>query len=140
LYLLIRAKIKNRRLTESLRAKKFKYGNSERQYLLLFNFQSKVKRNNLIFFIHGGGWNKGNPEFFKFAADYFTKLGFTTVMPAYRLVPDYRFPSQEMDIFKALKMTLEISQELDLDRKIIIAGHSAGAHLRALILLNQNNF
>jgi acetyl esterase/lipase len=134
----MRAKLKNKRLADSMRVKKFSYGSKARQYLLMFNSQSKIKRNNLLFFIHGGGWNKGNPEFFKFAADYFTKLGFTTVMPAYRLVPDYRFPSQEIDIFKAIKKTLEILQELDLNSKIIIAGHSAGAHLGALILLNQN--
>lgn len=105
---------------------------------MLFNSQSETKRNNLVFFIHGGGWNKGNPEFFKFAADYFTKFGFKTVMPSYRLAPDFRFPSQEIDVFKALKKTLEISEELDLNRKIIIAGQSAGAHLGALILLNKN--
>lgn len=137
-YLIMRAKLKNWKLAGRLSAKKFSYGKNARQYLLLFNSQLEKRRNNLIFFIHGGGWNKGNPEFFKFAADYFTKLGFTTVMPAYRLVPDFQFPSQEIDVFKALQKTLEISEELDLPKNIIIAGHSAGAHLGALLLLNQN--
>ena len=95
---IIKAKIKNRTLAENLQAKKFSYGKDERQYLLWYDSQSKKSRNNIIFFIHGGGWNKGNPEFFKFVADYLTKLGFITVMPAYRLVPDSHYPDQEIDI------------------------------------------
>ncbi len=59
-------------------------------------------------------------------------------MPAYRLAPDFRFPSQEIDVFKALRKTLDISRKSELNKNIIIAGQSAGAHLGALLLLNQN--
>jgi acetyl esterase/lipase len=134
---IIKAKIKNWTLAENLQAKSFSYGENERQYLLWYNSQSEKSRNNIIFFIHGGGWNKGNPEFFKFVADYLTKLGFTTVMPAYRLVPDSHFPDQEIDIFKALKKTLEILENSNSSKNIIIGGQSAGAHLGALLLLNN---
>jgi acetyl esterase/lipase len=134
---IIRAKIKNRKIAANLKFKKYKYGKKERQYLLWYNPQSKLKRNNIIFFIHGGGWNKGNPDFFKFIADYFTKLGFITVMPAYRLAPDSQFPDQEIDVFKALAKTLKIIDNLKLRKNIIIAGQSAGAHLGSLLLLNN---
>ena len=134
---IIKAKIKNRTLAENLQAKKFSYGKDERQYLLWYDSQSKKSRNNIIFFIHGGGWNKGNPEFFKFVADYLTKLGFITVMPAYRLVPDSHYPDQEIDIFRALKKTIEILGISNSSKNIIIGGQSAGAHLGALLLLNN---
>lgn len=137
LLLILRAKIKNQKIADSLQVKKYNYGENERQYLLWYDSQSENKRNNIIFFIHGGGWNKGDPEFFKFMADYFTKLGFTTVMPAYRLADDFQFPDQEIDIFKALKKTLKIIEKLANKKNIIIAGQSAGAHLGALLLLNQ---
>ncbi|MFN2340720.1 MAG: alpha/beta hydrolase fold domain-containing protein [Halanaerobium sp.] len=134
---IIKAKFKNWQLAEKLQPKKFSYGEDQRQYLLWYNSKSEKSRNNTIFFIHGGGWNKGEPEFFKFVADYLTKLGFTTVMPAYRLVPDSHFPDQQIDIFKALKKTLEISEKSDASKNIIIGGQSAGAHLGALLLLNN---
>jgi acetyl esterase/lipase len=135
--LFIRTKIKNKKIADNLQVKKYCYGENKRQYLLWYNSQSENQRNNIIFFIHGGGWNKGNPEFFKFIADYFTKLGFITVMPTYRLAPDFQFPDQEIDVFKALKKTLEIIEKTSLGKKIIIAGQSAGAHLGALLLLNN---
>jgi len=135
--LIIRSKIKNRIINDNLQPKKYKYGEKERQYLLWYNSQSENKRNNIIFFIHGGGWNKGNPDFFKFAADYYTNLGFITVMPAYRLAPDSQFPDQEIDIFKSLNKTLKILENLNLRKNVIIAGQSAGAHLGALLLLNH---
>ena len=137
LLLIVRAKIINWKVADSLQFKKISYGEDERQYLLWYNPQSEIRRKNIVFFIHGGGWNKGNPDFFKFIADFFTKLGFTTVMPAYRLAPDFQFPDQENDVFKALKKTLKILEKSDKKKKIIIAGQSAGAHLGALLLLNQ---
>ncbi|MFP4371361.1 MAG: alpha/beta hydrolase [bacterium] len=134
---IIKAKLKNMKINKKLQAKKFIYGEDERQYLLWYNSQTEKSRNNIIFFIHGGGWNKGNPEFFKFVADYFTKLGFITVMPAYRLAPDHQFPDQEIDVFKALKKSFEISNnKLANSKNIIISGQSAGAQLGALLLLN----
>lgn len=135
--LIIKAKLKNRKLAENLQPKKFSYGEDQRQYLLWYKSQIEKNRNNIIFFIHGGGWNKGNPNFFKFIAHYFTKLGFTTIMPAYRLAPDHQFPEQEIDVFKAVKMILEILDKTDSKKNIIIAGQSAGAHLGALLLLNK---
>ena len=135
--LILRAKIKNWKTSKTLQPKNYDYGNNKRQYLLWYKSQSEIKRKNIIFFIHGGGWNKGNPEFFKFIADYFTKLGFITVMPAYRLAPEFQFPSQEIDVFEALKKTLNILKNLSIKKNIIIAGQSAGAQLGALLLLNE---
>ena len=135
--LIIRAKFKNWRLSDRLQFKKFDYGDHERQYLLWYDSQSENRTKNIIFFIHGGGWNKGSPEFFKFIADFFTKLGFITVMPSYRLAPDYQYPDQEIDVFKALNKTQKIIDDLNLRKNIIIVGQSAGAQLGALVLLNQ---
>lgn len=96
------------------------------------------KRRATVFFIHGGGWNKGTPEFFKFIGNYFAQLGFRTIMPAYRLAPEFQFPSQENDIFQACQQSQEIlAGEDSTAEEIIIAGQSAGAHLGSLLLLNQ---
>lgn len=141
--LVLRAKIKNWKLSNTLQPKKYDYGNNKRHYLLWYEPQSEIKRNNIIFFVHGGGWNKGNPEFFKFIADYFTKLGFATVMPAYRLAPEFQFPDQQIDVFEALNKTLSILNKLSAPKNIIIAGQSAGAQLGGLLVLNtkmQNKY
>ncbi|MBM7557681.1 alpha/beta hydrolase fold domain-containing protein [Halanaerobacter jeridensis] len=130
----IRAKIKNYKIRNKLNSKKISYGPHERQYLL-YLLPEKEKRNSTIFFIHGGGWNKGNPEFFKFIAYYFARHGFSTIMPAYRLVPEFRFPSQENDIFAACKKSVA---EIKIEKNnLIIVGQSAGAQLGALLLLNK---
>lgn len=137
--LIIKTKIKNWKIGDRLQIEKISYGEDDRQYLLWSNSETKDKRDSIIFFIHGGGWSKGSPEFFKFVGNYFTELGFTTIMPAYRLVPDFRFPSQQTDIFKALKKSLQLLEESGIEKKnIIIVGQSAGAHLGGLLLLNQS--
>jgi acetyl esterase/lipase len=92
----------------------------------------------VYFHVHGGGWKRGDrqipfygaPSLAHFAAD---KLGFVAVTPSYRLgkYPDFMF-----DVVAALVWTFENIHLYGGDRsKIVLSGHSAGAHIVALILL-----
>ncbi|CUF26482.1 carboxylesterase B, putative [Bodo saltans] len=92
----------------------------------------------VYFHVHGGGWKRGDrqipfygaPSLAHFAAN---ELGFVAVTPSYRLgkYPDFMF-----DVVAALVWTFENIHQFGGDpSKIILSGHSAGAHIVSLILL-----
>ena len=95
-----------------------------------------VKRPVLIFW-YGGGWAKGDRRAYAFAARAYARSGFVVVMPDYRKVPDIRFPAFLQDGAEAVKWTRDHIAEYggDPDR-IAVAGHSAGAHIVAMLTLD----
>src|SRR5690606_29743271 len=73
---------------------------------------------------------QGFPGLFRFVGYYFADLGYTTILAGYRKVPRHVFPAQAEDTANALKAGMEILREQGtLHDKVILAGHSAGAHL-----------
>ena len=99
--------------------------------------KATVKRPVLIFW-YGGGWAKGDRRAYAFAARAYARSGFVVVMPDYRKVPGIRFPSFLQDGAQAVKWTRDHVAEFggDPDR-IAIAGHSAGAHIAAMLTLDR---
>jgi len=95
-----------------------------------------TKRPVLIFW-YGGGWAKGDRRAYAFAARAYAESGFVVVMPDYRKVPDIRFPAFLQDGAEAVKWTRDHVAEYggDPDR-IAVAGHSAGAHIVAMLTLD----
>ena len=101
----------------------------------------------LVLHIHGGGWRRGdkaNPSMPDKAA-LFTGLGYGMVSINYRLSPEtgdpgnpdpdrIMFPDHPDDVGEAIGwLTLNATRYgLDPDR-IVVMGHSAGAHLASLI-------
>ncbi len=110
------------------------YGEEKRQYYRVY------KGNNpklpLIFFIHGGGWWHGSPQFSSAVGKFFAKRGYTTVLPAYRLVPKARYPQQIEDIVTAFKEVLK--NETLAYKGIIVMGFSAGGELGARLVFDQS--
>lgn len=89
----------------------------------------------LVILIHGGGWEAGDKEIA--GADLairFTKAGFALASLNYRLTPDAPFPAQIEDCYAALAWLRSHDAEYRLDPgRVGIFGHSAGAHLSALL-------
>ncbi len=114
-----------------------KYGDDKKQYYKVY------KSNNnspTIFFVHGGGWWQGSPSLYSGVGKYFFKHGYTVVLVGYRLVPDYRYPIQIEDAFKALKHYIKNNENND---KIIIGGYSAGAEISSHLVFDtkrQNDY
>ena len=54
-------------------------------------------------FVHGGGWWHGSPKTSSCIGKFFNDLGYNVVIPAYRLVPLYKYPTQINDVFAAVK-------------------------------------
>jgi acetyl esterase/lipase len=89
----------------------------------------------LIVWIHGGGWHSGGKQNSGIAlARKFLPQGFALASINYRLTGDAPFPAQIEDCNAALTHLRRHAAEhrLDADR-IGALGHSAGAHLAALM-------
>lgn len=92
----------------------------------------------VIVFFYGGGWNSGSKQDYVFAADALASCGFLTVVPDYRLVPEVRFPGFLEDAAAAVRWTHDNAARFggDPDR-IVLAGHSAGAYIAAMLALDK---
>jgi len=98
--------------------------------------KATVKRPVLIFW-YGGGWAKGDRRSYAFAARAYARAGFVVVMPDYRKVPDIRFPAFLQDGAEAVKWTRDHIADYGGDPgRIAVAGHSAGAHIVAMLTLD----
>jgi acetyl esterase/lipase len=90
----------------------------------------------LVLFVHGGGWSKGDKSNAtgRLKPPHFTGQGYVFASTNYRLVPDATVEQQAADVAAALKALLDQAARLGIDRsKVVIMGHSAGAHLVALV-------
>jgi arylformamidase len=88
----------------------------------------------LVLFIHGGGWSVGNKRSgAEGKAEYYNGLGYAFTSINYRLVPQVKPGEQAQDIAAAIAYLRKNAGPLGFDHdRIVIMGHSAGAHLAAL--------
>ena len=90
----------------------------------------------LVLFVHGGGWKRGDKDNATgtFKAPHFNGLGYHFASTNYRLVPAATVEQQATDVAAALAALLRQADSLGIDRrKVVLMGHSAGAHLVALV-------
>lgn len=117
-----------------IKAEHVKYGNDIKQYYRVYNIEKNNKP--IIFFIHGGGWWHGSPKMCTCIGKYFAKRGYTVVMPAYRLSPLHKYPSQIEDVYAALYNYI-LENENSSSRNIVAMGFSAGGELAANLAFNR---
>ncbi len=111
---------------------------SERQTLDVFSPQAGDNL-PIVFWIHGGGWMKGNKTAVQGKPRAFTDQGFVFVSTNYRFVPEVSVKIMTSDIAKALRWTYDHAEEFGGDRaSIVVMGHSAGAHLAALVCTDES--
>ena len=88
----------------------------------------------VIVHIHGGGWHSGDKKGGASMAKGFLPKGIATASIDYRWVQDAPFPAQIEDCNAALTWLRTNAAKYHLDpNRMIVAGHSAGGHLCALI-------
>ncbi|HTU10179.1 MAG TPA: alpha/beta hydrolase [Allosphingosinicella sp.] len=88
----------------------------------------------LVVFLHGGGWSRGDKSMATHMAAHFHRRGYAFAAVNYRLVPDADPVAQAGDAAAAIAHLAANADRLGLDpERIIVIGHSAGAHLAALI-------
>jgi arylformamidase len=90
----------------------------------------------LIVFVHGGGWKRGDKRNATGAqkVEHLTKQGYAFASIDYRLVPNATVEQQAADVSAAVAWLRGHAAQLGIDAKrIVLMGHSAGAHLVALV-------
>lgn len=86
-------------------------------------------------FIHGGFWQEGSKAGSGFAARSFAAEGWAHAALGYTLAPEARLEEILEEIAAALRHLRAHAADYGIDPdRIVLAGHSAGAHLAAAIL------
>lgn len=111
-----------------------------RQQLDVYSSSRSTSKCPVLIFIHGGSWNSGKKDTYKFFGKGFAKKGVVTVILNYRLSPKADYRDMADDCAAALKWVTEnISNYGGDPTRIFISGHSAGGHLAALVV-NDTSF
>jgi acetyl esterase/lipase len=91
----------------------------------------------VFFFVHGGAWVHGDKNFFNLYSTLgstFAKQGIGVVVTNYRLSPGVQHPEHVKDVARAFAWTYKnIEKYGGRPDQIFVGGHSAGAHLAALL-------
>lgn len=89
----------------------------------------------LLVFIHGGWWRSLDKSDFSFVAPSFTRAGYNVALTNYTLAPDAPIAEIVRQQLRALAWLYRNAEKYDFDReRIVVAGHSAGAHLAAMMM------
>lgn len=117
------------------------FGDSVRQRLDIYAPSNRNDASTLpvIVFIHGGGWRDGDKAGYEFAGRALASRGFLTVVPNYRLSPAIHFPAFVEDGAAALRwVRTNIANQGGDPERIVLVGHSAGAHIAALLAMDEH--
>jgi arylformamidase len=87
----------------------------------------------VLFFVHGGYWRALDKSYVSFVAEPFRDAGMSVVMPSYDLVPAVRVDG----IVEQIRMALAWVVKTMAPKRVIVAGHSAGGQLAAMLALDQ---
>ncbi len=113
-----------------------RYGADPLQMLSFYAGKTDGAAAPLIIFVHGGGWKRGDMYNATGPAkiSHFTGLGYHVASINYRLVPQARVEDQAADVASAIAWLRANAARLGIDaQRIVLMGHSAGAHLAALV-------
>lgn len=92
--------------------------------------------------IHGGGWrlgDKSNKAVGIDKAKFFTAQGFVYVSINYRLTPEVQHPGHIIDVASAIAwIHSHIEDYGGAPETMFVMGHSAGAHLAALVATDES--
>jgi acetyl esterase/lipase len=92
----------------------------------------------VVVFFYGGSWKDGSKDMYPFVGEAFAKQGYITVIADYSKYPQVKFPTFVEDGAKAVAWTYRHIAEYQGDpKRLFIAGHSAGAHIGAMVVADN---
>jgi acetyl esterase/lipase len=111
------------------------YGSDPRQVLDVYvPAAASTQPRPVVVFFYGGSWQTGDRANYLFVAQALTSRGYVAVLPDYRTYPETAFPGFVNDAAAAARWTRDHAHEFGADPlRLFVMGHSAGAHLAALI-------
>jgi arylformamidase len=128
-------KFRERQGRQTIGAAEYRYGADAKQKLDYWPVRSAKTRTPLMIFVHGGGWSIGDKDSGTGTKPlFYTNLGYAFASLNYRLVPNTKPDGQAQDIAQAIAYLRRDAARLGFDQdQIYLMGHSAGAHLVALV-------
>ena len=98
-------------------------------------FPSAHPNSPVLLFIHGGWWRSLDKRDHSFIAPPFVEAGVTVVIPNYNLCPTVGIDTIAWQMTQALAWThRHVAKHRGDPQRIVVAGHSAGGHLAAMLL------
>ncbi len=92
----------------------------------------------VLVFWYGGSWQSGTREEYRFIGVEMARRGFTVVLPDYRKYPDVTHPAFVEDAAAAFAwVRSNIGEHGGDPDRILVSGHSAGAHIAGLLATDQ---
>lgn len=112
------------------------YGDHPRQRLDIYRPAEGGGSAPVVVFFYGGSWETGARESYLFVGEALASAGAVVVIPDYRLWPEVMFPAFVEDGAAAVAWVQANIRDHGGDpSRIAIAGHSAGAHIAAMVAL-----
>ena len=91
----------------------------------------------VVVFFYGGSWRNGARGDYRFVAAELARRGMVVVVPDYRVFPQVSFPAFVEDGARAVAaVRLQAAGWGGDPARIVLAGHSAGAWIAAMLALN----
>lgn len=93
----------------------------------------------ILIFVHGGGWSNGDKAGVGHKPAWAARNGWVFVSVNYRLSPDVIHPEHARDVAAAIAWVKANASTFNGDpKRIAVMGHSAGAHLAAIVSSDES--
>ncbi|XP_050389964.1 kynurenine formamidase [Patella vulgata] len=113
------------------------YGKTQNQKLDVYIDKNTNKKGSPIFvYIHGGYWQALSREISGFMAPPLAQAGATVVAIGYDLAPTASMDEIVLQVKRAMAFIFKLAKERQ-SSGIYLCGHSAGAHLAAMMLTSE---
>jgi acetyl esterase/lipase len=118
------------------------YGPDPQQRLDVYVPQrAAVEPRPVVVFWHGGRWREGDKADYRFVGAALAGSGYVTLVANYRHYPQVKMPGFMHDAAQAALWAAAHANEFGGAReRLYLMGHSAGAHLAALVTLDTRYF
>jgi arylformamidase len=116
-----------------------RYGPHPRQCFDWFPASTAAGRAPVLVFVHGGFWHSHDKSEFSFIAAPFVAAGVSVAAINYPLAPASGLRDIVRSVSAACRWLHDHAAPMGIDRdRIVIAGHSAGAHLAASMVVSPD--
>ncbi|MBY8965561.1 alpha/beta hydrolase [Algiphilus sp. NNCM1] len=114
------------------------YASGEGRRLDIYAPKNLDQRAPVVVFFYGGRWSQGSKDEYKFVGEALSSRGIIAVVADYRKYPDVRMAGFMDDAAKAVAWVHDNISSYGGDaQKLFVMGHSSGAHMAALLALDD---
>jgi acetyl esterase/lipase len=91
----------------------------------------------VVIFFYGGAWQSGYKELYRYVAKALARRGYVAVIPDYRIYPEVCYPEFLDDGALVVRWVKDNIARFGGDpEKLFLKGHSAGAHIAAMLSID----